>query len=105
MVRKIKYIILFIVVILFFGIESKAVKLDSEFETNSLFDGFSAIIGNENLSSDLIYKIRYSVKDLTDEVIDGEINYKYKISGDTKFNGYLNVSYKIEESLSGCRSG
>jgi len=99
MVRKIKYIILFIIIILFFGIESKAVKLDSDFETNNLFDGFSAIIGNENLSSDLIYKIRYSVKDLTDEVIDGEINYKYKISGDTKFNGYLNVSYKIEESL------
>ncbi len=99
MVRKIKYIILFIIIILFFGIESKAVKLDSDFETNNLFDGFSAIIGNENLSSDLIYKIRYSVKDLTDEVIDGEINYKYKISGDSKFNGYLNVSYKIEESL------
>ena len=60
------------------------IKASSEDLYNDLFSGFSIISGNRDISSELIYKIRYTALDITDEDINGEINYQYEILGDNK---------------------
>ena len=94
-----KRINIFILFIIFLFIMSFDIKASSEDLYNDLFSGFSIISGNRDISSELIYKIRYTALDITDEDINGEINYQYEILGDNNFNGSINVLYKIENSL------
>ena len=96
MLKRINIFILFIIFIFLMSFDIKASSNDLY---NDLFSGFSIITGDKDISNELIYKIRYTAKDITDEDINGEINYKYEILGDSNFNGVINVLYKIENSL------
>ncbi len=100
--KRISLIILLIVSILFIGTKTYASgtnNLKEDFDLKTPYDGFNAIYGDMNLSNDLIYDVRYTVKDSTDDIIDGEIIYKYEILGDSNFNSFIDVLYRIENSL------